>query len=415
VKLYNVNKNQIGLLLIFLIWPFGAFLYAISKFHKKEAKNIVYLFLILFGLTFVLGNEKLDSFRYAQYFQDMSKFSFSDFKRIFASFLLSEKTLDLAQPIISFIVSRITNDYHLLFGVIAAIFGYFYLKSTSIVHKQYYENKSRLALLFLLFFALIINPIFNINGYRFWIATWVFFLGAYHLISSKEKKYILLSFLAVFFHFSFVIPNLVLLIYLFLGNRNKLYYIFLIISVFISDIIFQLFPSVISYLDVGIAAKVGRYANVDQMEKIAEHTEWAIEQGKWYLYLPGKLTFYYITFSFLYLNYKYKKFRYTIELKNLFSFSLLLLAFANTVSFIPSMGRFRTIFLLFGLSFIIGLLTTSKIKKNNWLLIVGLIPFSLNLITVIRLGLDLLNPWLFTLLPSPFIFDDISIYQWLFK
>ena len=289
-------------------------------FHKRESKYIIYFFLIFFGFTFVLGNEKLDSFHYAEYFRDISNLSLLDFKKMLSNFLLSENSLDLAQPILSFLISRFSDNYHLLFGCIASIFGYFYLKSINILYIHYHNSKSQISLLFLLFFVLILNPIFNINGYRFWIATWVFFYGGYVLITTKDKKYLFVCFLSMFFHFSFIFPNFILLVYLFLGNQNFYYYILFIVSFFISDIILQLFPSLISGFGVGIESKAGRYANSDQIEMIGNNANLALEQGKWYLYLPAKLTFYYILISFFFLKFKYRNLPFPKSINDIFSF-----------------------------------------------------------------------------------------------
>lgn len=408
-------KQNIGLYGIFLLSPFLAFIVAFRNFHLRESKYTVYFFIILFGFTFVLGNNALDSYRYAEYFKYSATLSFSDFTESLSSLFLSEKTLDVSQQILSFTLSRISDDHRILFGAVASIFGFFYIKSIDTVYRLYSQNKSHLALLFVLYFALIINPVFNINGFRFWTATWIFFFGTYNLIAFKNKKHILFCLLSVFFHFSFIAPNLILITYLLLGNRNKLYFIFFLASFFISDVILQLFPQVISYFGEGIAAKSGRYTSIAHLEKIAEHAEWAKEQSKWYLYLPGKILFYYIVSSFLFISYKYKQYIISNQIRNLYSFSLLLLAFANSVSFIPSMWRFNTLFYLFGLTCIISLLTASKAKNIKWLFIVGLLPFSLNTIVILRLGFDVLNPWLFTLLPFPFIFDSTSVYQFLFN
>lgn len=409
------NSQYFGLLILFILWPFGSFLIAIQHFYKKEAKLIVYMFIVLFGLTFVLGNELLDSYRYAEYFEYAATLTINDLGLILGTLFASEGSLDLARPLLSFIVSRFTSDYHIFFGVIAAIFGYFYLKSINLVYQDYRKTRTYIALIFLLFFILIINPIFHINAYRFWTATWIFFYGAHKLIILKEKKYLFLILLSITFHFSFIAPALVLITYMILGNRNKLYIILIILSFFVSGIILNMFPQLISIFGEGIADKAGRYANPERMQQLAEHAEWAKTQGKWYLYLPDKLTFYFLTFSFFYLHFKNKKIEKSAVQNNLYSFSLLLLAFANTISFIPSMGRFKTLFLLFGTSSILSVIAFVDLKKTRWLFFVGILPFFLSLITVLRLGVDLLNPLLFTMLPFPFLFDEVSIYQWLFK
>lgn len=409
------KNNLASNLVLFLIWPFAAFLYALKNFHQKSGRIIIYLFILLFGFTFVLGNEKLDSFRYAEYFQNMSKFTFSDLQYFFNNLFSTEQTLDFGQPLITFLVSRFSDDHRVFFGVIAGIFGFFYLKSVSFLYnKHYYYNKNIYLLFFILYFALIINPIFNINGFRFWTATWIFFYGAYLFINTKEKKFFVITMISIFFHFSYIAPIAIFFFYLVLGNRNKLYLVLLVASFFISDIVFQFIPQAANILGEGVMERVGRYANLDTMKNVAENAELAKEEGKWYLFLPGKFTFYYITFVFLYLWYKFKKKINEVPVINTFSFSLLLLSFANTVSFIPSMGRFRTLFLLFGLAVIVAILKNVNSREIKWLFYIGVIPFTLNLITVIRLGIDITNPWLFTLLPFPFLISDQSIYQLIF-
>lgn len=409
----HYKKNLLKLLIPFLLWPFGVFLFATQFFDRKEGRVIIYLFLILFGLTFVLGNDNLDSYRYVMDFQEMRYTSFSEFTKLFSNFLQTEKTLDIAKPILNFVVSRFTDDYRFLFGTVAAIFGFFYLKSIKIVYFDYIQNKHFNTFLFLLFFAFIINPIFNINGYRFWTSAWIYFYGATLFITTYKRKYLFVSVISIFFHFSFFLPVLILFLFKIIGRRDKLFFSFFIISFFVADIIFPLIPEILSSFGGGIEARAGRYANLEQIHKSAEQLEWAKEKNKWYLFIPAKLTFYYILFSFLYIKRKFKSV-ISSDLRNLYSFGLLFISVFNMVSFIPTVSRFRTVFLLFAITFLLKAFAETHEKKIHWLGLVGILPFVLNLIVVIRLGLDIINPWLFTILPILFSYNDTSLYQMLF-
>ena len=411
---YFQSKNPILLVLIFLFWPFGAFLIAIKTFYLKESKVIIYLFMILFGFTFVFFNEDLDSFSYAEYFSSTASLSFDEFIKVYSNFLSSELTLDLAKPIIAFTFSRISDDPRVFYGAIAAIFGYFYLKNISTAYAKYVKKKNSNTLFYLLIFVLILNPIFYINGFRFYTAVWIFFFGSYNFILYKQKKYLWLCFLSCLFHFSFIIPSLVLLFYHFFGNKNKLYYIFFLSSFFIGDIILVLFSQISPFLAEGISAKSSRYINSDSIELFSSINDTKV-RGVWYTVIAGKTLKYYIIYLFFYTRIKSKKVFKNFETENLFSISLLFLSFSNAVSFIPTFGRFMLLFYLFAILYVITVNQLASLKNLRFLTILGIIPFLFNGILILRLAIDITNPLLFAIMPSPFIFDQTSIFEFLFN
>ena len=119
--------------LLFLIWPFIAFITALTNYNTKEAKKVVYLFLVYYGLTFVVGNVGNDAERYAILLRQNAELPFSDFFNIIGGLYGSDTTVDVVQPLISFIVSRFTNHHSILFAAYAALFGFFYLKSINVL------------------------------------------------------------------------------------------------------------------------------------------------------------------------------------------------------------------------------------------------------------------------------------------
>ena len=57
--------------IFFLVWPFGSLAFTAYHLRSSWAKNIVWLFVIFFGLTFVISNPKIDANRYNDKLQEM--------------------------------------------------------------------------------------------------------------------------------------------------------------------------------------------------------------------------------------------------------------------------------------------------------------------------------------------------------
>ncbi len=402
------------LLLIFLIYPLFALPFAFKYYDLKISRIVVYLFLILFGFTIIIGDIGNDSFEYAKQFIEYNKVSLSQFLSSMEELYSTEEKMDVVKHLIMFLVSRFSEDYRYLFGVFAAIFGYFYLKSINSQYDQYRTLKNINVYLFFIYFTFAINPIFNINGFRFWTASWVFFWGAYNFIVNKEKKFFVLAIASSLFHFSFIFPILLLIVYLLLGNRNKIYFVILIFSFFIKEVALSIFPQIGELFGGGLGLKVSGYTGEARFEVIEAQSEYASENGLWYMWLPGIINFYYFLFVLLYLYWKYKSVL-TKDLKNKFSFALLLFGAINLVSFVPSMGRFRTLIYMFVIIFAISVMNLINYRKIKWYIIIGVIPFILNFSLHMRLGLDLINPFLFGFTPLPFLYGENSLYNLIFS
>jgi hypothetical protein len=315
-----VEKKTIFVL--FLIWPFFALIKAISNYHIEVNRNIVYLFLALFGFTFVLGNEAMDSFRYALKLEQTAQLPFGQFYNIVLGLYSTETNLDIMMPLVNFIISRFTADHRILFGVWALIFGYFYLKSVNKLHAIYSIHININALFFLVLF-IILNPITNINGFRMYTAAWIFFFGTYNILVNGDKKFLIVSLFSIIFHFSFISVNLVLLMYLLFGNRNKFFYILVFISFVIPEITFSYLNPLTNFLGEGIADRIARYTSDSTLATVAGRSAAAFARGAWYLYLPGLTMRYFIIIAFFYFQYKYRLLVKNQAMQNIFSFSLL--------------------------------------------------------------------------------------------
>lgn len=404
-KYFDVITNIKGEYLLFIIWPFLGFLFALRSYFRKDSRKIVLLFLILYGLTFVVI-EGMDSSRYALQLKTVAAKPLTEFGNIIAGLYTIDASPDILQPIITFIVSRFTNDYHLLYGIFALVFGYVYLKSINVLYKQYTIMHNSNALVHLFFFALII-PIFNINGFRFYTAAWVYFYGAYHVIVNGERKYLWVSIIASLIHFSFLSAGAVLLIYYFVGNRNTIYYPLLIVSFILPDLMINYIPQISNLLGGGLQSRINLYNNEAYRLTVAN----AATERAWFFLWSDKAMLFYLYFAIIGVKIKFKEIGDLFPMKRLYSFLLLFLSFVNFGRNIPSVGRFQAVFFLFGVLYIFLVFSKKKSRKLNFITIIGLLPMLLYSLIVFRFGSDTMNAWLFAPGPLSLIATPISVYE----
>lgn len=372
---------------------------------------MVYIFLIYYGFTFVLGTGGNDAERYAIYLRQTAELPFSDFFKIVGGLYSSETSVDIIQPLITFVVSRFSVSHHLLFAVYAALFGFFYLKSIDLLYEQYHGMPGWNALIIMIFFIMIL-PITAINGFRMWTATWIFFFGAYHAVLFRDTKYLLVALSSSLVHFSFLSVNAILIVYFFMGNRNLIYLPVVLLSFILPHSLETFFQSISNKLGGAIQSRYLSYTN----EAYIQGRQESMEQVAWFMQLRSDLVFYFLLFAIVVIQLGYSRLMKDKTEKNLFSFLLLLLAFVNFGAGIPSFGsRFQLLFFLFATLYVF--LFFLKIPGNNIsvLTLIGLFPMLLFAVVAFRQGADSINAWLLT--PGfglNLLFPGISLAELLF-
>ena len=139
-------------LILFIFWPFLAFIIALFNYSRKEARMVVFFFLVYYGLTFVYDNIYVDASRYVEDLARTAALPFSDFGKVVAG-LYSDTTVDIVEPFVSFVISRFTTSGNIFYAVWAAIFAFFFLKSINSLYDRYQLNPGLNALIFLAFFV----------------------------------------------------------------------------------------------------------------------------------------------------------------------------------------------------------------------------------------------------------------------
>ena len=411
-QLYLTSRIQSKhYLILFILWPFLAFMTALANFRYKEAKAVVYVFLIYFGLSYI-PVEGMDSWAYALKLKANADLPFSDFFKMVGGLYTSETSVDIVEPLISFIVSRITDYHSILFAAYAALFGYFYIKSINLLYNRYQEDPGWNALVHMVFFTVIL-PITLINGFRMWTASWIFFYGAYHVIIYRDPRYFLISFGASLVHFSFLSVNALLVVYYFAGNRNLIYFPLALISFVLPRVLSPYIQIISLRLGGGLQSRVSMYTNEYVLEAVQQRTQ----QGAWFMQIGFDMVFYYLLLALVVVQIKKRYLAHDSAEKNLLSFILLFLSFVNFGKSIPSVGvRFQLVFFLFATLYLF--LSCFKFPKDKLsaLTIIGLFPMALYTAITFRQGADSINAWL--LLPPfglPLMVPSLSIAQLLFS
>jgi len=388
-----------------------AFLAALSNYSRREARIVVYIYLVYFGLSFVVDEAGGDALRYATELEKNALLPFSDFFKIVGGIYSTDDSVDIYEPFVSFLVSRLTDDHRILFAVFAAVFGFFYLKSIGILYDLYRKNPGPDALIHLLFFCVIL-PITTINGVRMWTAAWIFFYGAIHVVWYRDVRFLILAFMASLVHFSFLSANVILLIYFIARNRNYIYLPMALVSFVLPQIISPFLQRLSLRLGGALQTRFEGYTNEGFISEKLER----LEQKTWFVKIGNDLVFYYLVFAVIIMQILTRnKIRDERE-KSLYSFLLLFISFVNFAAFIPTLGgRFKLVFFLFATTYLFILFLHMKRSRVSVITIVGLFPMLLYAAVAFRTGATNMNAWIFTPgLGVPLLMPAVSVAHLLF-
>lgn len=395
------KKNTFYAYLTFWVWPFFGLMYAIRNVRASYVKNIVWLFVAFFGYTFNISNDDADVNRYKQSLNRLYKQNDQPYMDLLVEPYKNKgiySGTDIYAHIVTLTFSRFTNDFRLFYGFIGFVFGYFYSRCLFYL-LDYVQNQKLKWLTVLLLMTLgLVIPFWNINGYRYFTAAMIFLLASLKIIFERKYRFIFLALTSVLVHFSFVFAFAILLIYLLLGNRVWLYAGFLFISMFFANINPQTINENASIAPKFMKNKVTAYTNEEYTLKVQEN-----EIGNnWYVNGSGyALQFVIYALIIWILIHRRRYFCSGLE-KPLMSFGMLLLASANVVSKVPSMGRFYVLanFILVT-AFILIIQQYWQPRLVNRMGALVILPLSLFIIVSIRIGFDFIG--LNTLFLNPMI------------
>jgi len=370
------------------LWLFNPFLSCIYLFNRfRITKNILPFLLVSFfiGTSFIIQLESNnDSVRYVKEFERYFDEQESLSTVLSRAYNDGGKTLDLYQPLVTWIISRFTDNSKILYGVFGLVFGYFWFSTLKLVSEFMPTKKTRLVFVLFVFLALI-NPIWNINGVRMWTAAQVFIFGLLIYYLKQSNKGLIFVFSSLFFHFSLTLPIFIwftfTLLLRFLPRTFSLQVAFFtyIACFFFGQVSASELNDLFGYLPEFLQQKKS-YLNEDYVEKVSQSNT----NFNWYINWSQDLKVYIIVFfNFLLFNKIRTKELINHEKTKIVTLILLFSAFFVLIKEVPSGRRFLVISDALTVSILIsyGL----YVVRNSTLLI----AFLLFVIAItIRSGLD---------------------------
>lgn len=321
-------------------FPFWTWILSIVKFDSPNAKNWFWYGCAFMGYVFIfnpVGGSQSDSVRYAQQLYQMHDQQ-TTFQSIVTSLLEEENKLDIFQSVVTLGVSFFTSDPHVLFLVFALIFGYFYSRNIWIVLSLSSEKPHTGYLWVVILIFLLVNPIWNINGVRMWIALHVFVYGVMGFFVENKKSKLIWSLASVLIHFSFLLPIYLLMLFFFLPKKKLSIYfvIFFVTSIYSQLDIQELKNIIIDFLPQKMVPKVEDYMS-DEYVELRSHINSELSM---YIGVQQKMLEFFKFISLIVIWIESKKNGLSVLQNQLLVMFLFFGSVINILDAIPSIGRF---------------------------------------------------------------------------
>lgn len=413
------NRNSTTAFILTLVFPFGGFIYTLSHWREKWAKNTFWLACIYMGVVFVYWPEGTvlgvgaDGGRYVLRLMDMYNNSNVSISSILSNYLRDDGvTMDLYQPLITYLVSRFTDNGHVLFAVFALVFGFFYSRNIWYILKKLPRKKfGGLFILVALYF--LICPITQINGVRMWTALHVFVYGMMPYIIERDKSKLWWVLLTPLIHFSYLYAAIFAMAYFLIPSKIKskrgvllfLAYAFFVVSLFVNALNLDAVNGMLEeYSPEAYESKINTYVNQNYSDTRSE----AAALNNWYVAASGSIIHW--SYSLLLLSFipcLKRKFKNNTGLIRLYFFTLLIGGFANVMALIPSGGRFQLLSQMFSVPLLL-LVVMNISNKEFFRKMVNVALFFLLIPLVFQIRKEIFDYYSITFLFGNFI----TIFFW---
>ena len=376
--------NRINKIFLFILSPFFSLLYSLKSINTKSSFVVVFLFSICFGMAFTVSNirdfnNKNDAVSYRADFEMYCLTDGTEYQRGFNDFIsFKGENKDYYFDTVAFYVSRITNNYHVMFFVFSIVFAFFQLKSLKYL---VLNNNFRISLFcILLVYLFAWNQIVNINGMRFWTAAWIGVYCIFKIFYENKSKNFLLALITPFIHGSFWIFLVMLVVAKFLSKYEKIWIILFIMSIIVSNILLELAQSYSGFIPSFIENEFRHYTDAMYVKQTFD----TAGTGLWWVdKVFETLRKLYINALIIILIINRRKILLDINDIRLYRFMLVYTTFSNFGMSIPSFGN-RFIILSYSIIAFLWL-TSFKGLKYNWIIYLFPIAFFMSIYHQINL------------------------------
>ena len=333
------TNNSGNKIFLFLLNPFISAIVSLKNIRDGNSHRILYLWFLVFGIGFCATNEAADSFRYVEDFMMESQYTWGRYLQEVREWATFESNIkDIYTLTINVLVGQFTRNYHWTYLVYAAVFGFFYIKSLKIFLKHQ-MIRNEIVFYALLFMFCYSNPIFNINGVRFWTAAWIGVYVALNLFVERKYRMIPLLILMPLVHGSSVIWVAIMMASLLLSRFQKVTIGLYLASSFVSAVSYLNILNDYSYmLPQFMQNQIWSYTESEMaLERMAGISQYGAAYADFLIALPG----YFQILLCILLILNRREINQNKEAGILMTVMLALAAITNFLSGIPSMGRFK--------------------------------------------------------------------------
>ena len=373
------TTNVILSFLIFIIHPLTALLVALKNFNRREFVYLFALFTCFYGYSVVPNSTSNDLNFYLNVLPYYNSLPSSAFSEIIDGVVnqSSEDEADLYRPLMIFMVSRFTDNGHILMAVFGLIYGLFFALSVRLFLKQ----SSAMHLLFvlvLLTFAFKL-PLNLLGGVRYGTGGYLFFYAVISYFNTNKKKYFLLVVCACIIHFAYLPLAMLFFLHLVIKRYSFLYFLMFVVS-FLPLNVGQILAG---FFDTraggGLADKVSGYTSEDNVAEKSQILQAASIQIKLqWIFQEISL---YIATVFYYFRRRYN-ILVTPYCSNLFLFTVLLYSFSNFTKSILSLGERSLVITLMFFAYFLYVLLKDNLH-NLSVRILCIIAFILGIIRIL--------------------------------
>lgn len=393
------KKDINNKVILFVISPFLSFLYSLKTINTKSSFAFIFLFYICFGMAFSVSNIRehgdgsIDGGSYRYKFEEYCRTSATYYYSELEDYLSFDgNNKDFYFDTVAFYLSRVTDNYHVMFFIFSIVFAFFQLKCLKYLVLNRDFQISTLCMLLVLLFTW--NQIFNINGMRFWTAAWIGVYCIFKIFYENKNRYFLLAILTTFFHGSFWIFFAMMIVAKLFSRFEKAWIILFIISVITSNILLEIIHGFSGYLPSFLQNSFETYTDSSYIKGLSQGSGfyWVDQIFK----IISRLYINILVVMFIFS--KNKKWLDVNEYK-LYSFLLVWMTFCNFGLAIPTLGgRFLQ------LSYpIIAFLWLSFFKRMQYNRFIYFLPIAFFMLIYHQLGHYALVTDFFFYVSSPFI------------
>ncbi len=335
------NKRNSSIYILAFLLPFWSFVNAIRNVNLPQSKNIIWLFVIFYGLNFTPSNREYDAdgSRRIEHYGYYTADRFMNWEKFLEKFNgpVEDSYTDYVEPLLMYFSSKVSSDFHFLFGLYGLIGGYFFSRVIDLLVRLSNFKYDKYILPYFTA-ALLFVPFWHMQGFRFWLATIYFLWCILKYFETRKFIFLLLTIFTLTVHFSYTFGIIMIIFFAIVPKNNLLpFYLMYFVSLLISNIDVLSIGNFIGQFSSGYEYKVQGYAGESYKEVVNELAQF---ESNWYVDFR-EIGIKLITITFILISFFY--YRKNISLsshKEIFILSLIMLSMTNIVSNVPSMGRF---------------------------------------------------------------------------